>query len=280
MENPVTGVMPERILRELDDLWVSLSRQEEGFGSGVLRACSMTFLVLAESGEETDLVAETLALLMRDHPSRAIVMRLDGDSRGRLESQVLAQCWMPFGHRRQICCERVEITSSPDELPAVAPLLRALIAPDLPVVLWCRNPERLESAALSDIFDLAGKVIVDSGASADPRAAVAVIGRARAAGRLVGDLAWTRLTRTRESIAQLYADPSNEDRMGSIRKAVRECSDEAGYLSAWLNRALPGIDFGHAAPLLERAPNAEAEWLSEEISILGRDRVYEEVLRA
>jgi len=276
----VTGVRPERILRELDDLWVSLSRQEEGFGSGVLRACSMTFLVLAEGGEETDLVAGTLALLMRDHPSRAIVLRLAGDSRGRLESQVLAQCWTPFGHRQQICCERVEITASPDELPAVAALLRALIAPDLPVVLWCRNPEGLESAALSDIFDLAGKVIVDSGVSADPRTAVAMIGRARAAGRLVGDLAWTRLTRTRESIAQLYGDPSNQDRMGSIRKAVRECPDEAGYLSAWLNRALPGTDFGHGAPPLERAPNAEAEWLSEEISILGRDRVYDEVLGA
>ena len=55
---------------------------------------------------------EQLASLMRDHPSRAIVIRIVDEPKPELEARVLAQCWMPQGQRRQICCEQIEISSS------------------------------------------------------------------------------------------------------------------------------------------------------------------------
>ena len=55
---------------------------------------------------------ETLALLMREHPSRAVVVRVRDVDAPELEAKVLAQCWMPFGQRRQICCEQIEISTS------------------------------------------------------------------------------------------------------------------------------------------------------------------------
>jgi glucose-6-phosphate dehydrogenase assembly protein OpcA len=288
----VTTANPEQILRELDGLWASLGRDQNGSGMGVLRACSMTFLVVAEGPEETDPVAETLASLMREHPSRAIVLRWAEEESGRLESRVLAQCWMPFGRRQQICCERIEITAGPGERAAVPPLLRALIAPDLPVVLWCRDPGLLESPAMIDILDLAGKVIVDSEQAADPPAAVASIRRARALGRLVADLAWTRLTRGRESVAQYFADPRNAAKLDAIRRVVVECAEPpSDYLRLWLVRCLPGValEFGRLTEppsddtlrlVVDGSRPADAELLREELSILGRDRVYEEVLGA
>ena len=37
-----------------------------------------------------------------------------------LAARVFAQCWMPFGHRQQICCEQIEITASDASLPDLA----------------------------------------------------------------------------------------------------------------------------------------------------------------
>jgi len=55
---------------------------------------------------------ETMAALMPEHPARTIVVRLSGAGERALAERVYAQCWMPFGERRQICCEQIEITAS------------------------------------------------------------------------------------------------------------------------------------------------------------------------
>jgi glucose-6-phosphate dehydrogenase assembly protein OpcA len=235
---------PERILRELDGLWSSLGRKDDG-SAGVLRACSMTFLVITADADGAGPVGQTLALLMKDHPSRAIVLRLV-EGAPRLDARVVAQCWMPFGRRQQICCEQIEIALAPDMLASSASLLRALIAPDLPVALWCRPAALIGDAALEEVFDLAGKVIVDTALAPDPGAAIEAVRRARASGRVAGDLAWTRLTRWRETFAQVFANPLHAARLGSVRGAVIEYAGEtapatARYLGAWLARALQGI---------------------------------------
>src|SRR5581483_8635333 len=106
-------VAPEKILKELANLWVSLGKQSEGeSGAGVLRACSMTLLVLTEQSDDLMALGETIAALMPEHPARAIVVRLSGAGERGLTERVYSQCWMPFGQRRQICCEQVEITAS------------------------------------------------------------------------------------------------------------------------------------------------------------------------
>jgi len=55
---PVAVIEPEKILKELRELWVQLGQQQDTPG-GVLRACAMTLVVAAEpddNGREGRLV--------------------------------------------------------------------------------------------------------------------------------------------------------------------------------------------------------------------------------
>src|SRR5215470_6457820 len=135
-----TTVSPDRILRELEELWVSLGKHpEDDSGAGVLRACSMTLVVMAEETDDTMSLGETIAALMPEHPARAIVIRLQGSGGSGLAARVFSQCWMPFGQRRQICCEQVEITAPDAALADLPPVVLPLCVADLPVILWCRS---------------------------------------------------------------------------------------------------------------------------------------------
>jgi hypothetical protein len=105
-------VAPEQILKELADLWDSGKQGQAEGGAGVLRACSMTLLVLAEASDDAHGLGETIAALMPEHPARAIVVRLSGAGdpfagRARVFAMLDA-----VRQRRQICCEQVEITVS------------------------------------------------------------------------------------------------------------------------------------------------------------------------
>ena len=89
---------PRHILRELADLWVTLGKQgQDESGAGVLRACTLTLVVLAEASDDAAALGETIAALMPEHPARTIVVRLSGAGERALAERVYAQCWMPFG---------------------------------------------------------------------------------------------------------------------------------------------------------------------------------------
>src|SRR2546425_4589855 len=130
----MTAVLaPEQILKELSDLWVSLGKQGHAeSGGGVLRACSMTLVVLADMSDDTGALGETVAALMPEHPARAIVVRLQGAGEAALGARVYSQCWMPFRERRQICCEQIEITAPDAALADLPALILPLAATDLP----------------------------------------------------------------------------------------------------------------------------------------------------
>ncbi len=128
------AIRPERLLKDLRNLWVDLGKDEP---SGVLRACAMTMIVVVEEERDAQAIGETLASLMHEHPSRAIVLRVRSEEEPSLSARVFAQCWMPFGSRQQICCEQVEIISSLASFADVPAVLRSLAVPDLPVVLYC-----------------------------------------------------------------------------------------------------------------------------------------------
>ncbi len=101
------SIEPEKILKDLRNLWSDLGRNAEVSG-GVLRACGMTLVVAAESAADCQELRHTLGVLMHDHPARAIVLRLN--EKPGLDASVFSQCWMPFGKHQQICAEGIEIT--------------------------------------------------------------------------------------------------------------------------------------------------------------------------
>ncbi len=296
-------VSPEAILKELSQLWVSLGKQDD---AGVLRACAMTLILAAEESEDSALAGEMLAELIHEHPSRAIVLRVRAANGAALESRVLAQCWMPFGKRQQICCEQIEITSPETGLAEVRRVLMGLIAPDLPVVLVCRGARLFLLESFQPVIEAAGKVVMDSRGTADVGMILDRVAYLRGAGRNVQDLAWTRLTGIRQQIASLFDLPERAAKLRQVEKieithaAGAVPPAEALYLAAWLRQgigpqAAPVFVASGSAPVSALALLGEGvemrmtfepalaaprdcDLLREELSISGRDPVYDDVL--
>jgi glucose-6-phosphate dehydrogenase assembly protein OpcA len=243
VEEAVT-VAAEQILRELADLWVSLG--------SVLRACTLTLVVLEEASGDAAELGETIAALMPEHPARTIVVRLSGAGERALAERVYAQCWMPFGERRQICCEQIEITASDAALADLPSLVLPLAAPDLPVIVWSRSERLFEMPPFGAVARTAAKVVVDSAAFADPKGALRLLAETARSGVPLGDLAWTRLTRWRETLARLF---ENRDYLAKLARisSVRVVYDgafatSAWYMGAWIVDALR--DAGVSAKLV------------------------------
>jgi glucose-6-phosphate dehydrogenase assembly protein OpcA len=238
-------ISPDQILHEMADLWVTLGKQGEG-ETGVLRACSMTLIVAADESDDPQGIGETLAALMPEHPSRAIVIRFRADDHRALSSRVFAQCWMPFGHRQQICCEQIEIMASDTTLPDLAAVVVPLRVPDLPVILWCRCPHLFQLGDFSKFAAIAKKLVLDSAAFPDQAAALKLMNAAVAAGRSLADLSWTRLTRWREIIAQIFENRGQLAHLPqvtdiTIRYHAAVVPATALYLAAWLQDGLEKI---------------------------------------
>lgn len=233
-----TSLAPDSILRELSQMWTSLARQEKGAGpeGGVLRACSLTLVVVSPAHEDQAALGETLAALMPRHPARTIVIHLGGTE--SLSSGVTAQCWMPFGHRRQICCEQINISAGAEGMDDVASILGPIAAPDLPLVLWCRCPTAWDSPSFGSVARLATRVIADSAQWANPKDGVATLARL-ARGVRLGDLSWTRLTRWREMLSQMFDNAQYAEHVPQIAR-VRVTYGGAAppvpayYMAAWL----------------------------------------------
>jgi glucose-6-phosphate dehydrogenase assembly protein OpcA len=237
-----TTLAPERILKEMAEVWEGLAKSgDEDASAGVLRSCSLTFVVIAQEGEDAMALGETIAALMPEHPARMIVIWPKKNE--QLAAKVTAQCWMPFGQRRQICCEQIEITAPEGSMPDVASVISPIAAPDLPLVVWCRSRPTFEGAGCTDLFGLAQKVIVDTAGWPDPEGAIQRLAVMSAGGLTLGDLSWTRLTRWREMLSQLFENRNYAARLpeisrvrvaygGTVRTAL------ARYVGAWLQNAL------------------------------------------
>lgn len=234
-------VQPEKILRDLRELWHQLGVQQETTG-GVLRACAMTLLVVAEDEADAERVRQTVGVVMHVHPSRAIVLRTSAGTT-EVAARVFAECWMPFGSHQQICAEGIEITAGREELHDVArTLLLPLIVPDLPVVLWCRGSRAFSPSAFDPLLPLSEKIIFDSTTAPDPKAAIAVLKDLHGRGRRVADLAWTRLTGWREALSHLFDDGTLKPAdVTTARVTYGVESTSVLYFAAWIERAIPGV---------------------------------------
>lgn len=308
------GIRPEKILKDLAQLWVDLAREEsERNSAGVLRACAMTLIVAVEDREDAQAVGQTIAELMHEHPSRAIVLDVRKEDGGQLEGRVFAQCWMPFGRRQQICCEEIEIAAPEHLLADVPKLLLGLTVPDLPVILWVRSPRTAMQPDFQKIFPLANKIILDSSAFDDPNRAYAFVAESNRRGANMIDLAWTRMTQWRQMTAQIFDDERHRPYVEKIRKvSIFRSGNGVGprYLASWFRRALPraqvrfesasapglsaielsGEDFAASIALEDGAcavtkvngvtgrrslpPTTEHALLHEELSIPGVDAVF------
>jgi glucose-6-phosphate dehydrogenase assembly protein OpcA len=249
---------------------------------------------------------------MRAHPSRAIVVRLCEEP-GVLKARVFAQCWMPFGHHQQICCEQVELSVSLNRLDDISSIVSPLVAPDVPRVVWFRSSRIASAPDLGDLLALADKMIVDSARPGAP--AFADLRVLANAGYTVGDLAWTRLTKLRQLLARLLDGRDLKAiRHVTIEYSGSEAAAEVRYMQAWLRTALgtaavdlrrgdfPGesrlksiriepdiqvrveencaeYETGSLRQHATLGETSESDLLSEELNIMTHDRIFERTLQ-
>jgi glucose-6-phosphate dehydrogenase assembly protein OpcA len=239
---------PEQILKGLGKLWTSLGEEEKQHGKPtVLRACAMTLIVATDEADGGFEASQIISELMREHPSRGIVLSVSDRAEKSLEARVLAQCWKPFGKAQQICCEQIEITARPESWPNVGPTLIGLTAADLPVIFWCRHKAALspnatddQKAGLEAVMGLATKIIVDTSAL-DPEPAFDLLANWLAQGRVVADLEWTRLTPWREPLAHIFDNMTRTNTFSKFHTIEIGYSGERPapavlYVAGWLSK--------------------------------------------
>jgi glucose-6-phosphate dehydrogenase assembly protein OpcA len=245
-------VSPDSILKELAALWTQEGKQGD---AGVLRACSMTLVVITEAGDDASALGETVAALMPEHPARSILILLRGEGERALSQRVYQQCWKPFGQRQQICCEQIEITASDAALADLPSVILPLAVPDLPVILWCRSARLAGRPEFGEIARMATKVVVDSAAAADAADAIRRMADTVRSGGILADLAWTRLTRWRETLARVFENRDTLARLGEVNRVqVRfgpGYDTAAWYLAAWAANALASVGVV-VTPVFER----------------------------
>jgi glucose-6-phosphate dehydrogenase assembly protein OpcA len=201
----------------------------------------MTFIVVADEAQDPHAIGENIAALMHEHPSRAIVVRVRQCPEQLLEARVFAQCWMPFGRRQQICCEQVEIICSPASLADVAAVVRALIVPDLPSILFSPTESLWFLPQFEALLPLAGKLIVDSCGMRDSTRVLSFLsglGSVRTA-----DLAWGRLSPWREAVAQVFESPArrrNVYDLSEVRIMYKADEEPSAvyYMAGWFMHVL------------------------------------------
>jgi glucose-6-phosphate dehydrogenase assembly protein OpcA len=202
----------------------------------------MTLIVAAEASGDAAALGETIAALMPQHPARSIQIRLAGEGERALSERVYQQCWKPFGQRQQICCEQIEITASDAALGDLPSVILPLTVPDLPVILWCQSPRLVHRPEFAEIARIASKVVIDSAADTSAVDAMRRAAAAVSSGGIFADLAWTRLTRWRETLARVFENRGTLAQLSQIdRVQVRfgpGFETAAWYLAAWAANAL------------------------------------------
>ena len=205
----------------------------------------MTLIVATDESDEGFSASQTISELMREHPSRSIVLAVSEESGGEPEARVLAQCWKPFGKGQQICCEQIEVKARAESWPKVGPILLGLIAADLPVVFWCRHGAAFASAAdeqksgLESVIDLATKSILDS-RGIDPALAFERFASWKKGGHIVADLEWARLTGWREPLGHIFDNVARENVFSNFHTIEISYADDkpttgAFYAAGWLS---------------------------------------------
>jgi hypothetical protein len=227
-----------------------------------LRTSVMTHLAWVPE-EWLDAARGTLGGMAELHPSRTILLVPFPDSgKNQIDAVVSLECYPVPGVDRNVCSDVVELHLHGPRAKAPASIVEPLLITDLPVFLRWRGQPPWRSQELEQLVDVTDRHI-----------------------------AWARIHRWRELLASLWPGIAN---VNTIR--VHGTPAQAWLLLGWLRSRLErdditleidererlvGIDLdGQPAPFPPGDPPSPSDVLSEELDRFGRDRVYEDAVRA
>jgi len=255
-----------------------------------LRTSVMTHMAWVPE-EWLDAARGALSGMAEQHPSRTILLvPLPHSGENQINAAVSLECYAVPGVDRRVCSEVVELHLHGPRAKAPASVVEPLLISDLPVFLRWRGEPPWHAPELEQLVNVTDRLIVDSTEWDDLpypyRNLVELFDHAA-----TSDIAWARTSRWRELLASLWPGIANAN---TIR--VHGTPAQAWLLLGWLRsrlghddiaveiderERLEGIDIdGQPAPFPPGDPPLPSAVLSEELDRFGRDRVYEDAVRA
>jgi glucose-6-phosphate dehydrogenase assembly protein OpcA len=266
---------------------MSALRAEPGASAPYQRTSVMTHTAWVPE-EWVEAAEDVLSGLAERHPSRTIVLIPQPHEEDGLDGEVDVEVY-PVGEGRAICTETVRLRLKGGRASAPASVVEPLLLPDLPAFLRWRGLPPFGESQFEGLVDVVDRLIVDSTEWPDLPADY---------GRLpeifdrvaVSDIAWARTSRWRPQLASLWPGIAEVKRI-----RVTGTAAQAYLLGGWLRSRLRhpveieydpsdrlvGVELdGEAAPFPPGDPPSGSDLLSEELDKFGRDRVYEDAVRA
>ena len=263
------------IERELSSL-----RTEPGAETPYQRTSVMTHTAWVPP-EWVEAAEDVLSLLAERHPSRTVVLFPQPDEEEGIEGDVEVDVY-PVGEGRAICTETIRVRLKGKRASAPASVVQSLLLPDLPAFLRWRGLPPFGAPE----FD---RLVVDSTEWPDLpesyRGLTEIFDRVA-----VSDIAWARTSRWRPMLASLWPNIAGVQRI-RVQGTAAQAHLLAGWLRSRLKHAvelehdpsdrLVGVEIdGEPAPFPPGDPPSGADVLSEELDTFGRDRIYEDAVRA
>jgi glucose-6-phosphate dehydrogenase assembly protein OpcA len=248
---------------ELQRLWHETAETATG-GEAVTRALTLNLIARATDLAMAERISAVARELVASHPNRTLLaICRPEEAPPRIEAWVQANCLLSAPGVPQVCGEQISIDARGPVTAQIASLILALLAPDLPVVLWLPGPAPFDDPLLSRLLGVIDRLIIDSRDLADPagdlrrmaafdRDAGTPPGGARRV--TLSDLGWAALTPWRELTAQFF------DTRPLLPHLRRLDQVEIGYVPAGerLN-PMPGLLIaGWLAACLDWTPLEEA----------------------
>lgn len=195
----------QAIEKELAALWRDASGAE-----AVTRACLWNTLVHTVDGPSADKAQEDLQRLAQEIPSRAILIRTDAAATtDDIDAWISANCQLTGDGRKHVCCEEITILARGRTMSDLPALARALLAPDVPSVLFWMEEPSLAGRHLSNWLNAVDRFVFDSASFQKPSEFRFLLDGSAELGRPVelGDLNWHRLKPWRILAARAFDQP-------------------------------------------------------------------------
>lgn len=217
------GVNVHAIEGELRTLWEQMAETTQAEGQQpVMRVCVLNLMVYTPGEHAAGEVSQIMAEVTTQHPSRIFVIRpTSGESGSPLSAWVTALCHLSAGGHKQVCCEQIMITAEDDAVYRLPSLVRSLLVPDLPVVLWWRAVPSFESRLFAELAKASDRVIIDSAMVQDSEqglAELAALINEREQWTAFSDLSWSRLTPWRVAVAGFFDTPDWRAYLGRLNR--------------------------------------------------------------
>lgn len=237
-----------------------------------------------------DAARGALGGLAEAHPSRTILLVPDPESeRDAIDANVSVYCFDLPGEAQHVCSEVVELHLHGNRAASPASIVEPLLISDLPVFTRWRGRPPFGTREFEQMVNVVDRLIVDSGEwedlPADYRDLEACFDQAA-----VSDIAFRRSLRWRAAIAELWPTIADLKKV-SVTGPKADALLVGGWLRSRLGRKVDlehsdadeiravSVDGDAVAPPRGEKPDP-SELLSAELDQFGRDRVYEEAVRA